>query len=139
MTGSIHRSLAPALAMLLSYAPGPAGARLLHLAQDQLLCANPPTVCVRGSLTYESNDRLFSLEGRVQAATVPGLLVVTLKGLNRLGHPRFSPMEIPLDGTASEIVSFRMRPDAPDVSNWEIWTIEYRPGKDDSTGRGRPP
>jgi len=66
---------------------------------------------------------------------VPGVLQITVKGSNRLGHVRYAPMEIGLRGKASEIVDFEMIPDYPDVANWAIETIEYVPGPDESTGR----
>jgi hypothetical protein len=105
--------------------------RTLYLAEDELICDGARLVCVDGTLGYSVNDRLLWLRGRVQFTTVPGVLQITVKGSNRLGHVRYAPMEIDLKGKASEIVDFEMIPDYPDVANWRIDRINFLPaGKD---------
>lgn len=106
-------------------------ARIRYLAEDDVLCDGARTVCVDGTLGYEVNDRLLWLRGRVQFTTVPGLLVITVKGSNRLGHVRYAPMEVELRGKASEIVDFEMIPDYPDVANWSIDRIDFVPAGDE--------
>jgi len=115
-----------ALAAVLASA-GALAARTLYLAEEELICDGERLVCVDGTLGYEVNDRLLWLRGRVQFTTVPGVLQITVKGSNRLGHVRYAPMEIELKGTASEIVDFGMIPDYPDVANWAIDHIVYVP------------
>lgn len=105
--------------------------RTVYLARDEVLCDAERIACVEGTLGYDVNPRLLWLIGRVQFATRPGLLQIVLKGSNRLGHVRYAPMEIELRGKASEIVDFRMIPDHPDVANWAIDRIRYRPDEDD--------
>lgn len=107
------------------------GSRTVYLARDEVLCDAERIACVEGTLGYDVNPRLLWLTGRVQFATRPGLLEIVLKGSNRLGHVRYAPMEIELRGNASEIVDFRMIPDYPDVANWAIDRIRYRPDEDD--------
>lgn len=102
-------------------------ARTLYLAENELICDGGRTLCVDGTLGYDVNDRLLWLRGRVQSTTVPGVLRITVKGTNRLGHVRYAPMEIELRGHASEIVDFAMIPDYPDVANWSIDHIVYVP------------
>jgi len=116
VAGGLAAALASAAAL---------GARTLYLADDEVLCDGERLVCVDGTLGYEVNDRLLWLRGRVLFSTVPGLLQITVKGSNRLGHVRYAPMEIELRGNASEIVDFRMIPDYPDVANWAIDHITY--------------
>ncbi|WKZ11814.1 MAG: hypothetical protein QY320_12085 [Gammaproteobacteria bacterium] len=99
--------------------------RRLDLARDELICAAGHTVCIRGSLTYDSNSRVLALRGRLQSASGPGLFRITVRGSNRLGHVRFAPMEIRLRGNRTEIVDFRMIPDHPDVANWQIDRVEF--------------
>ncbi len=99
--------------------------RRLDLARDELICAAGRTVCIRGSLTYDTNSRVLELRGRLQSASEPGLFRITVRGSNRLGHVRFAPMEIRLRGNRTEIVDFRMIPDHPDVANWQIDRIEF--------------
>ncbi len=99
--------------------------RRLDLARDELICAAGHTVCIRGSLTYDTNSRVLALRGRLQSASGPGLFRITVRGSNRLGHVRFAPMEIRLRGNRTEIVDFRMIPDHPDVANWQIDRVEF--------------
>lgn len=101
--------------------------RTLFLAEEELICDGDRLVCVDGTLSYDVNERLLWLRGRVQFTTVPGLLQITVRGSNRLGHVRFAPMEIQLRGKASDIVDFRMIPDHPDIDNWAIDKIVYLP------------
>lgn len=126
MSDRAHR-VSSTVAFLAVMASGAAlASRTLYLAENELICDSGRIVCVDGTLGYDVNDRLLWLRGRVQSTTVPGVLQITVRGTNRLGHVRYAPMEIELRGNASEIVDFAMIPDYPDVANWEIWTIEYR-------------
>jgi hypothetical protein len=102
----------------------------LYLAEEELICDGERLVCIDGTLGYEVNKRLLWLRGRIQFTTVPGLLQITVKGSNRLGHVRYAPMEIKLRGKASEIVDFQMIPDYPDVANWAVDRIVYLPARD---------
>lgn len=117
--------------VLLLAAAATRAARLLYLADDEPLCTSPATACIEGTLTYETNERLLWLHGRVESVPGPGLFIVTLRGSNRLGHVRYAPMEIELRGHRGEIVGSRMIPDYPDVANWQIDRIEFRPGLGD--------
>ena len=113
--------------------------RTLFLAREELLCDADRIICIHGTLTYDVNDRLLWLRGRVQAAAVPGVLRITVRGSNRLGHERFAPMEIALRGRATEIVDFRMVPDWPDVANWSIDRIDFLPAGEGTTRPRSPP
>ena len=119
------------LLILLGMAPAAAlASRTLYLAENEPICDVEEKICIDGTLGYDVNDRLLWLKGRVRATTVPGTLTITVKGANRLGHVRYAPMEIELEGKASEIVDFRMIPDHPDVYAWHIDHIVYEPGAD---------
>lgn len=121
------RLLAVIAGLVAALAAGTAlAARTLYLARDEPICDASRIICIDGTLSYDVNDRLLWLRGRVQAATVPGVLQITVRGSNRLGHVRFAPMEVALRGRATEIVDFRMLPDWPDVANWSIERIDYR-------------
>jgi len=103
----------------------------VYLSVNKPICDVKKIVCVAGTLGYDVNSRLLWLRGRVQFTTVPGLLQITVKGSNQLGHVRYAPMEIRLRGRASEIIDFKMVPDEPDVYSWAIDHIVYLPGKDE--------
>lgn len=124
------RAWALAATLLASAVLAPSAAlasRTLYLARDEPLCDGPRTLCIDGTLTYDVNDRLLWLRGRVRATAVPGTLRITVKGTNRLGHVRYAPLEVRLRGRASEIVDFRMIPDHPDVANWAIDRVDFVP------------
>lgn len=123
---------AGAIALMAALASSAAlASEILYLAQDEVLCDSNRLVCVDGTLSYRVNTRLLELYGRVQFTTVPGVLQITVKGSNRLGHVRYAPMEIKLRGRASEIIDFRMIPDYPDIENWAIDHISFVPAKDE--------
>lgn len=117
---------AVALTSLLAAAGSEAG-RILYLVQDELLCDQGETACIIGTLSYEVNERLLWLHGRVRFAPGPGMFQITLTGTTRLGWVRYAPMEIMIRGRPSEIVDFRMLPDHPDVYEWQIDRIKYVP------------
>ena len=102
----------------------------LYLARDELICDVERIICIAGTVGYDVNDRLLWLQGRVQFATVPGLLQISVQGSNRLGHVHYARMEIELRGHVTEIVDFKMVADYPDVANWAIDHIIFLPGKD---------
>lgn len=101
--------------------------RVLYLARQELLCDTAQDACVLGTLSYQTNERLLWLSGRLRSATGPGMLQIILKGTTRQGFVRYTPMEITLRGKATEIVDFRMIPDHADVANWQIDRITFVP------------
>ena len=121
-------SLAFLAACLLAASNATAGPRY-YLKKNELLCDAAKLLCIRGSLRYEINPRLFRLWGRVQTSPGRGLLRIRLNGTNRLEHSRTTMMEIQVRGTYSEIVDYKMIPDYPDVENWEVVMIEFESGE----------
>jgi len=100
-----------------------------YLKKNELFCDDAKLLCIRGTLRYEVNPRLFRLWGRVQTSPGKGLLRIRLNGTNRLDHLHTTMMEIQLRGTRSEIVDYKMIPDHPDVEDWEVVVIEFEPGE----------
>ncbi len=119
----MRRGLLAAVALLAAMQA--LAAPLRYLARDELLCEPSGVTCVRGTLTYEQNDRLLRLRGRVVSAPGPGVFQITLTGTTRLGYRRYAPMEIRIRGRPTEIVDFKMIPDHPDVYDWVIDRIEF--------------
>jgi len=114
-------------ALALSCALSAEASRVLYLARDTVLCDRAQATCVNATLTYAVNERLLWLRGRVQSAPGPGVLQIMLRGSNRLGHVRYAPMEVPLRGNTTQIIDFRTIPDHPDVANWAIDDILFKP------------
>lgn len=127
MSRRVGRLAALALGCLPAAVAGP----LLYVERGGLLCDTAETVCLRGTLTYQPNERLLRLRGRVQFAPGPGELRILMTGENRRGDRRYAPMEITLRGKYSEIVDFKMIPDHPDVDAWQIDRISFAPEGED--------
>jgi hypothetical protein len=117
-------------ALLLAGAPA-IGATWDYLARDEVICAEGETVCLRATLTYERNYRVLRLRGRVQEAAGPGLLTIMVTGRNRRGDTYYSPMEIRLRGKSTELVDFKMIPDYPEVYEWAIYRVTFRPDEEE--------
>jgi hypothetical protein len=115
-----------ALAGIPLLAPSPAAAApLLYLAREEILCDASQAMCIRGTLSYEKNERLLRLRGRLLAATEPGLVRFTLTGTTRQGFRRYAPLEFRIRGRATEIIDRKMIPDEPDVHDWRIDRILF--------------
>jgi len=98
-----------------------------YLKKNERFCDLAEAACLRGTIVYRVNERLIELNARVERADGPGTLRIGLSGENRQGHRRMTSIETVLDGHASEIVSVRMIPDAPDVYSWKIDSILFTP------------
>jgi len=96
-----------------------------YLFRDERLCDTDEIFCFRGTLSYHSNPRLLRLRARVQTAPGPGLLRITLTGVNRQGHLRFAPFEVRVRGHYSEIIDHKMIPDYPDAQGWVVERVEF--------------
>lgn len=114
------------VALMLLAATQVSAAGFRYLARDELLCEPAKATCIRATLTWEKNDRLLRLRGRVETATGPGLMQITVMGTTRQGYRRYAPMEFTIKGRASEIVDFKMIPDYPDVYDWVIDRVAFK-------------
>jgi len=92
----------------------------LYLKKNEIFCDASETLCLYGSFTYRVNSRIVNLNARVQKQTGPGEIYMILSGRNRQDDLRRTEIRIQIRGTHSEIVDHKMRPDAPDVSEWEL-------------------
>ncbi len=98
----------------------------LYLKKQEVFCDTSKKLCLYGSLTYRVNSRVISLNARVQKQTGPGEIYMILSGRNRQDDLRRTEIRIRIRGTHSEIVDHRMRPDAPDVSEWELASFTFK-------------
>ena len=96
-----------------------------YLKKNEAFCDSSGTVCLRGTISYRVNPRLLQLRARITKAPGPGQLKINVAGNNRLAHPRRAAIEVTIRGKASEIVNTDMIPDAPDVSQWELVSIQF--------------
>jgi hypothetical protein len=98
----------------------------LYLKKYEVFCDTSEKLCLYGSLTYRVNSRVISLNARVQKQTGPGEIYMILSGRNRQDDLRRTEIRIRIRGTHSEIVDHKMRPDAPDVSEWELASFTFK-------------
>lgn len=111
--------ISPALVLLMVAAPAAALERY-YLKKSEVFCDTGHTLCLSGNITYERNSRLLSLRARVQKQTGPGKLRLYFSGTNRQDMLRRTEIVLDIRGTYSEIINHSMRPDAPDVENWQL-------------------
>jgi len=97
------------------------------LLNDERVCDAAERLCLRGTLSWEPNVRLFELRGRLLATAEPGELVVTLVGHARDGSRRYTDLSVRLEGRYSEIVDERMIPDWPEVYDWTLEGVAFYP------------
>jgi hypothetical protein len=118
-----------------SLAPG-----LRFLLRNSTLCDDRERLCIEASVTWEPNERLVELYGRVKATARPGVFVIVLVGHARDGTARYAEMRVPLEGRYSEIARHKMIPDWPEVQDWAIDHARFEPGRPrDPTLRSSPP
>lgn len=98
-----------------------------YIRKNEIFCDSSGVLCLRGSLTYRPNSRIVSLNARVQKPTGPGTLLIILTGSNRQEMLRRTEIRLTIRGTYSEIINHQMRPDAPDVSEWQISSFVFNP------------
>lgn len=117
----------PALLMLLTLSSVASALERYYLKKSEVFCDSQQTLCLRGSITYEPNLRLLSLNARVQKHPGPGELRLSFSGTNRQAVPRRTEIVIQIRGNHSEIIDRRSRPDAPDVENWRLTGFLFTP------------
>ena len=91
-----------------------------YIKKNERFCDNEKELCIDGTIAYEPNTRILSLRARVQKQTGPGEIRLTFSGTNRRGSLKRTEIVMKIRGRHSEILDRRIRPDAPDVSNWKL-------------------
>jgi len=108
---------------------------LRFLVRGEKICDTSGALCVQASITWEPNDRLLELYGRVTASTEPGTLWIVFRGHQRDGTVRYTEMRIPLKGRYSEIARDKIIPDWPEIDDWAVDHARYERRADDGGGR----
>lgn len=98
-----------------------------YLKKSEVFCDTQQFLCLSGSITYEPNFRILELRARVQKQTGPGEIRLYFSGSNRLDQLRRTEIVLKIRGAHSEIVNLRIRPDAPDVDNWQLAGFLFTP------------
>ncbi|MEE4163363.1 MAG: hypothetical protein V2I25_12730 [Woeseiaceae bacterium] len=110
------------------------GPRERITAVNSTLCDTENRVCLRGTLTYYANPRLVELRSRVLRASGPGLVTLRLAGENALGETRYTTLDVRIRGRYSEIVNHKLVTDHPDVEQWRLESIRFRPDPQPDSG-----
>ena len=120
-------SIVPRATMVLLIATAALAEERQYIRKNETFCDSSGVLCLHGSLTYGPNSRIVSLNARVQKATGPGTFLIILSGSNRQEMLRRTEIRLTIRGTYSEIINHQMRPDAPDVSEWQISSFVFNP------------
>lgn len=96
-----------------------------YLKKDEVFCDSNRQLCLHGTLSYNENPRVIELRARIQKQTGAGTLRLELTGTTRQGDLRRTEIVLTVRGKHSEIVRHQMRPDAPDVQNWQLLTMAF--------------
>ena len=126
----LPRAIVPAVVTtvtLLLFSPLSVASERQYLKKKETFCDVTETLCLHGSLTYRVNSRIVSLNARVEKQTGPGVLHITLTGTNRQDVLRLTEITVTIRGKHSEIVDHKLRPDAPDVSEWHLSSFTFEP------------
>ena len=91
-----------------------------YIKKNERFCDSDKVLCIDGTISYEPNTRILSLRARVQKQTGPGEIRLNFSGTNRQGSIKRTEIVMKIRGRHSEILDRRIRPDAPDVSNWKL-------------------
>ena len=91
-----------------------------YIKKNERFCDSDKVLCIDGTIAYEPNTRILSLRARVQKQTGPGEIRLNFSGSNRQGSLKRTEIVMKIRGRHSEILDRRIRPDAPDVSNWKL-------------------
>lgn len=126
MAASLPGVLAAVL-LTASFAASEPGYGFRFLLKDERVCDAAERVCLRGSLSWAPNARLFQLRGRLLTSAEPGELVLTLIGHARDGRRRYADLRVRLEGRYSEIIDQRMIPDWPEVEDWSLDGVAFNP------------
>ena len=121
---------AVAAALLVALVESTLAAELLYIKKSEQFCDSSGVLCLYGKLTYRPNSRIVSLNARVQKQSGPGTIHIILTGSNRQDMLRRTEIRLTIRGTYSEIIDHQMRPDAPDVSAWELSSFEFEADSD---------
>ena len=96
-----------------------------YIKKAEVFCDTADIICLRGSLTYEANSRILTLHARIQRQVVPGTNTMHFTGSNRQDVLKRTEIVHNVKGRYSEIVNKSIRPDAPDVSNWQLASFSF--------------
>ena len=124
---SANKILCIVVVLLLAW---PAQAERRYLKKSEVFCDSSETVCLDGTLYYETNSRVLTLKARLQKKVAPGIIRLRFTGTDRHDYQSRTEILLRIRGNYSEIVTTRMRPDDPAVSNWQLVDFTFEPTDD---------
>ncbi len=108
----------------------PAGASTFYfLARDDRICAADGPVCIRATISYDTNSRVLHLRGRVDRTAEPGWLRLTFVGVSERNQRGSTTMEFPIRGRWSEVLDRKLIPDHPQIADWRLETMSFTPDR----------
>jgi hypothetical protein len=106
------------------------------LARNERICAVDGPVCVRATISYDTNSRVLHLRGRVDRTVGPGWLRLTFVGVSERNERGSTTMEFPIRGKWSEVLDRKLIPDHPQIADWRLEAMSFT--ADDRPDHPRP-
>lgn len=119
-------------AVLLLLASAGQASTFYFLARNERICAVEEAVCIRGTISYDTNSRLLHLRGRVERAPGTGWLRLTFVGVSERNQRGSTTMEFPIRGRCSEVLDRKLVPDHPQIDDWRLEVMAWFPDERDS-------
>jgi hypothetical protein len=95
------------------------------LARNERICAVDGPVCIRATISYDTNSRVLHLRGRVDRTAEPGWLRLTFVGVSERNQRGSTTMEFPIRGRWSEVLDRKLIPDHPQIADWRLETMSF--------------
>jgi hypothetical protein len=119
-------SVAPALlALCAGLAADVSASTFYFLARNDRICAQDGPVCIRATISYDTNSRVLHLRGRVDRAAEPGWLRLTFVGISERNQRGSTTMEFPIRGNWSEVLDHKLIPDHPPIADWRLEAMSF--------------
>lgn len=118
-------------------AAGADASTFYFLARNDRICAEDGPVCIRATISYDTNSRVLHLRGRVDRAAEPGWLRLTFVGISERNQRGSTTMEFPIRGNWSEVLDHKLIPDHPPIADWRLEAMSFVP--DERPDNPRPP
>ncbi len=125
------------LAFSFALSAGAASSTFYFLARNDRICAEDGPVCIRATISYDTNSRILHLRGRVDRAAEPGWLRLTFVGISERNQRGSTTMEFPIRGNWSEVLDHKLIPDHPPIADWRLEVMSFSP--DERPDNPRPP
>lgn len=104
----------------------PTYAATIDISGGRELCDAEQEVCLRGSVTWNKNDRLIEISGQlVSPAPAPGTMTFNFHGETGAGESVIHATDIKLRAVGREILDKKIIPPYSSETRWELTSIRF--------------